>query len=188
MAMDDYAEFRHFKYLLAVAEHKGFRAAAEAINTAQPSLSRQIRDFQEHYNLRLFSRKKGRGIELTPAGEAIRVTAKDLLEARDQALAALESIQRGDAQVLRIGCAPFIDGDVCERATDLQKALLPDATFRASSGDTATFLNSLKHDRLDAIVVSLPINDTDLRVEVIKKERLVVCMPADHGRRRWVEA
>ena len=27
--MNDWAEFRHFKYLLAIAEHKGFRAAAE---------------------------------------------------------------------------------------------------------------------------------------------------------------
>ena len=30
--MDDYAEFRHLKYLLAIIEHKGVRAAAEALN------------------------------------------------------------------------------------------------------------------------------------------------------------
>ena len=42
--MNDAAEFRHFKYLLAVAEHKGFRAAAERLNTSQPSLSKQARN------------------------------------------------------------------------------------------------------------------------------------------------
>jgi DNA-binding transcriptional LysR family regulator len=178
--MDDFAEFRHFKYLLAVAEHKGFRAAAEALNTTQPSLSRQIKEFQEHYNLRLFRPTKGRNVELTPAGEALLVIAKDVLEVRDQALAALEAIQSGEAQVLRIGCAPFVDKEVCKKATDLQKALIPAASIHVSTGDTSTLLSDLKNDVLDAVVVSLPVEDEDLKVEIIKQERLVVCLPVDH--------
>ena len=88
-AIDDYAEFRHFKYLLALAETGGMRAAALALNTAQPSLGRQIREFQDHYGVRFYRRRKGRGIELTPAGEALKVIAKDILELREEALAAL---------------------------------------------------------------------------------------------------
>jgi DNA-binding MarR family transcriptional regulator len=130
--MDDFAEFRHFKYLLAVAEHKGFRAAADSLNTAQPSLSRQIKEFQEHYNLRLFVPAKGKRVELTPAGEALLVIAREVLEIKDDALAALEAIQRGEAQVLRIGCTPFVDKEICKRATDLQKALIPSASARQS--------------------------------------------------------
>jgi len=45
--MNDWAEFRHFKYLLAIAEHKGFRAAAEYLHTAQPNLSAQAKQFQD---------------------------------------------------------------------------------------------------------------------------------------------
>ena len=60
--MDDYAEFRHFKYLLAIIEHRGFRAAAEALHIAQPSLSRQAREFQDHYNFVLYRKLKGDGI------------------------------------------------------------------------------------------------------------------------------
>ena len=184
--MDDFAEFRHFKYLLAVAEHKGFRAAAEALNITQPSLSRQIKEFQEHYNLRLFRPSKSRNVELTPAGEALLIIAKDVLEVRDQALAALDAIQKGEARVLRIGCAPFIDKEVCRRATELQKALIPAASIRVSTGDTSTLLAELKRDQLDAAIVSLPVEDEELRVEIIKQERPVVCLPADHPLSRKV--
>jgi DNA-binding transcriptional LysR family regulator len=64
-SVDDFAEFRHFRYLLAVAQRKGFRAAAEALNTAQPSLSRQIKEFQDYYNLRLFIPGKGKRVPLS---------------------------------------------------------------------------------------------------------------------------
>ena len=184
--MDDFAEFRHFKYLLAVAEHKGFRAAADSLNTAQPSLSRQIKEFQEHYNLRLFVPAKGKRVELTPAGEALLVIAREVLEIRDDALAALEAIQRGEAQVLRIGCTPFVDKEICKRATDLQKALIPSASVRMTTGDTNGLMNELKSDQLDAIIVSLPVDDDDLRVQIIKQERLVVCLPIDHPLSRKV--
>lgn len=65
--MNDEAEFRHFKYLLAVVEHRGFRAAAEALHTSQPSLSRQVKEFQERFKIKLFRRLKGGRIQLTPA-------------------------------------------------------------------------------------------------------------------------
>ena len=179
--MNDEAEFRHFKYLLAVVEHRGFRAAAEALHTSQPSLSRQVKEFQERFKIKLFRRLKGGRIQLTPAGEALRVIAKDVLDTRDQALEALEAIHRGEAEILRIGCTPFIDKEVCRRSTELQKALVPASTVRVSTGETTTLMSELVIDQLDAVVVSLPISEDNLRVEIIKRERLVVCLPTDHA-------
>jgi DNA-binding transcriptional LysR family regulator len=179
-AMDDYAEFRHFKYLLALAETGGMRAAALALNTAQPSLGRQIREFQEHYGVRFYRRRKGRGIELTPAGEALKVIAKDILELREEALAALMAIHLGKAEVLRIGCTPFVPQEICHRAMELQKALVPAATLRISHGDTHKLIEQLMHDELDGAIVSLPVSNEGLRIEIIRRERLVACMPAEH--------
>ena len=178
--MNDEAEFRHFKYLLAIAEHRGFRAAAEALHTSQPSLSRQVKEFQERFKIKLFRRLKGGRIQLTPAGEALKVIAKDVLETRDQALEALEAIHRGEAEILRIGCTPFIDKEICRRSTELQKALVPASSVRYSTGETAPLMNELAGDNLDAVIVSLPVTDSSLRVEIVKRERLVACLPADH--------
>jgi DNA-binding transcriptional LysR family regulator len=37
--LDDYAEFRHLKYLLAIVKHKGVRAAAEALHIASARMA-----------------------------------------------------------------------------------------------------------------------------------------------------
>jgi DNA-binding transcriptional LysR family regulator len=178
--MDDYVEFRHFRYFLAIAEYGGFRAAADALHTSQPSLSRQIKEFQERYGISLFRRRKDGRIVLTPAGEAVRVIARDVLETREAALDALEAIHRGEAELLRIGCTPFIDRNIYRRAAELQKALVPASTVRFSSGDTAAILSELRLDQLDAAIVSLPVTDDNLRIEIVKRERLVACLPASH--------
>jgi DNA-binding transcriptional LysR family regulator len=52
--MYDWAEFRHFRYLLSILEQQGFRAAAEKLHTAQPNLSIQAKQFQEAAWLRVY--------------------------------------------------------------------------------------------------------------------------------------
>ena len=61
-------ELRHLRYFVAVAEEGSLTVAAERrLHTAQPSLSRQIRDLEYEVGAQLMIRS-GRGIELTAAG------------------------------------------------------------------------------------------------------------------------
>lgn len=178
--MDDYAEFRHLRYLLAIIEHKGLRVAAEALNITEPSLSRQAREFQQHYKLKFYRRSKTGRIEITRTGHALPIIFRDLLEAREEAIAALEAIERGEAETLRIGCTPFVDKKICEMAAQLQRELVPASKVQLFHDNTAPLIHELVHDHLDAAIVSLPVTDENLRVEIVRRDRLVVCLPADH--------
>jgi len=61
-------ELRHLRYFVAVAEEGSLTVAAERrLHTAQPSLSRQIRDLEYEVGAQLIIRG-ARGIELTAAG------------------------------------------------------------------------------------------------------------------------
>src|SRR5438270_11620804 len=61
-------ELRHLRYFIAVAEEGSLTLAAERrLHTAQPSLSRQIRDLESEVGVRLLPRS-ARGVELTDAG------------------------------------------------------------------------------------------------------------------------
>ena len=61
-------ELRHLRYFIAVAEEGSLTLAAEKrLHTAQPSLSRQIRDLEYEVGVQLMSRSV-HGIELTAAG------------------------------------------------------------------------------------------------------------------------
>src|SRR5271156_955800 len=63
-------ELRHLRYFVAVAEAGSLTVAAEKkLHTAQPSLSRQIRDLENEVGAQLLNRN-ARGMELPGAGKA----------------------------------------------------------------------------------------------------------------------
>ena len=69
-------ELRHLRYFIAVAEEGNVAAAAQKrLHTAQPSLSRQLRDLEIEVGASLFTRG-ARGVDLTDAGHAFLAHAR----------------------------------------------------------------------------------------------------------------
>src|ERR1700687_2769547 len=86
--MDGTMELRHLRYFIAVAEEGSLTLAAEKrLHTAQPSLSRQIRDLEYEVGVQLMSRSV-HGIELTAAGKAFLDHARLALAQVDAAVEA----------------------------------------------------------------------------------------------------
>src|SRR6266481_6883337 len=84
-------ELRHLRYFVAVAEEGNLTVAAgRRLHTAQPSLSRQIRDLEYEVGAQLLTRSS-RGIELTAAGRAFLDHARLALA---QTQAAVEAARR----------------------------------------------------------------------------------------------
>ncbi|MBP7536596.1 MAG: LysR family transcriptional regulator [Ottowia sp.] len=99
-------ETRHLRHLLALAEHRHYARAADALHLTQPALTRSIQALEASLEAQLFDRGRG---EVTPT--AIGHLLLDY--ARDWALAAQEMVR--DVQLakgaelgaLRIGAGPF---------------------------------------------------------------------------------
>src|ERR1700692_3014848 len=90
-------ELRHLRFFVAVAEAGSLTVAAEKkLHTAQPSLSRQIRDIENAVGVPLMNRSV-HGIELAAAGRAFLDHARLALT---QAEAAGEAARRA-AQPLK---------------------------------------------------------------------------------------
>jgi Bacterial regulatory helix-turn-helix protein, lysR family len=105
--MEGTMELRHLRYFIAVAEAGSLTVAAEKkLHTAQPSLSRQIRDLEYEVGVQLMSRSV-HGIELTAAGRAFLDHARLALT---QAEAAAEAARRAAQPVKPTFAMGFLTG------------------------------------------------------------------------------
>ena len=175
--MYDWAEFRHFRYLLTILEKQGVRAAAEILHTAQPNLSVQARQFQENASVRLFRRTRSGRIRPTEAGIAFMGLARFLLETRDEVIDALIAIERGDVGPARFGCSPFVDPSIFRTLCNLSRELLPASILRPTHGDGAELAEEVARGTIDTALVTMPVKHTDLHIEPLCRDRLVVCLP-----------
>ena len=178
--MYEWAEFRHFRYLLKILEKGGFRAAAEELYTSQPNLTVQARQFQDHASVRLFRKLKNGQIRPTETGIAFLVLARLLLEVRDEVIDALIAIERGEVNIVRFGSTPLVDERIFRSFCTLHKELLPRCAVRPMHGDAAHLAQEVLAGIVHAAVVTLPVAHPDLHVEELRRDRLVACLRKDN--------
>ena len=102
LGRDILPSLRQLEYLVALAEARHFRRAAERCNTTQPTLSEQIKALEDRLGAQLVERSRS-GVLLTPIGAAATNIARRIL--RD-AESIRELASGGDASlrgVLRLG-------------------------------------------------------------------------------------
>jgi LysR family transcriptional regulator, carnitine catabolism transcriptional activator len=85
---------RHLEYFVAVAEFGSFTRAAASLSIAQPSLSHSIAWLERDLGSELFERH-GRGVRLTPSGEALLEPARRALRSFQLARGAVRSVAEG---------------------------------------------------------------------------------------------
>jgi LysR family hca operon transcriptional activator len=172
-------ELRHLRYFVAVAEEGSLTVAAEKrLHTAQPSLSRQIRDLEYEVGVPLLTRSV-HGVELTAGGRAFLDHARLALTQSEAAIEAARRAAQPAKQVFAMGFTTGQEVDWLPRATSLLRGELANIEIRVSSDHSATLVNELLQGKLDiAIVRAEKIPDIEIRV--IAQEPLVAILPSDH--------
>jgi len=172
-------ELRHLRYFVAVAEEGSLTVAAEKrLHTAQPSLSRQIRDLEYEVGVPLLNRSV-HGVELTTAGRAFLDHARLALTQAEAAAEAARRVGQRSKQVFAVGFTTGQEVDWLPRATGLLRGELANIEIRVSSDHSATLANELVQGKLDiAFLRAEQIPDIEIRV--IAKEPLVAILPSDH--------
>src|SRR5580700_11695030 len=172
-------ELRHLRFFVAVAEAGSLTVAAEkTLHTAQPSLSRQIRDLEYELGVPLMNRSV-HGIELTAAGRAFLDHARLALT---QAEAAAEAARRAAQPARRTFAIGFQTGHEINwlpQAMHVLRDELKDIEVTISSDYSPDLAEALVRGRLD--LAFLRAEPTfDLCYEVVDHEPLIVLMPSDH--------
>jgi LysR family hca operon transcriptional activator len=173
-------ELRHLRYFIAVAEEGSLTIAAERrLHTAQPSLSRQMRDLELELGVTLMLRTT-RGIELTPAGRVFLDHARTALL---QVEAAIEAAQRAASPARRVFALGFLTGyemDWLPAVMGLLRDELPTTEVVIHSQSSPDLAAALLRGKLDLAFLRPEIKPPGLTFRLLTKEPLVVVIPGDH--------
>jgi LysR family transcriptional activator of glutamate synthase operon len=167
-------------YFQAAAKHEHFTRAAEAVNIAQPALSRQIRNLETELGVRLFDRV-GRGVKLTAAGRSI-------LPRVERVLAEINGI-RGDVRMLSnleggtvaLGFLHSIGAHLLPSVLAAFRAQHPHVGFTLHEGSRSELEERVRQGELDLAITSpLPESGKDLVGVQLLRDDLVAALPPHH--------
>ncbi|MFK8077165.1 MAG: LysR family transcriptional regulator [Granulosicoccus sp.] len=100
--------YRQIEYVREVASCKSVTSASKNLHISQSSVLAAINQAEETTGVRLFYRRQGHGMELTPAGQEFLISARRFLAAGEEFDRSLEGFTRSTTPTLRVGCfAPF---------------------------------------------------------------------------------
>ena len=173
-------ELRHLRYFIAVAEEGSLTNAAERrLYTAQPSLSRQIRDLELEVGAKLLERK-ARGIALTQAGRVFLDHARLVLL---QIEAATEAARRAEQPAKPGFAVGFLTGQEVSWLPDtlrLVREEAPDIEILLSSHSSPELALALMRGRMDVAFLRHETKTAGLAFRFLTKEPLIAVLPAGH--------
>lgn len=182
--MYDLVEFRHLKYIVAVAEEGNFTRAADRLHVSQPSLSKQIKEIEDEIGFAIFFRTRD-GVHVTPAGQIIVAYAKETILGCAEVVRLAQTVHRGDIPPLRLAVSSFINPSLLQHLRDSYHECFPNCTVQLSGGNASHLLQKLEQKTLDGALLTLPVDGSDWMIQKVAQNPLVVCMrrddPLAHG-------
>jgi LysR family transcriptional regulator, hydrogen peroxide-inducible genes activator len=170
---------RQLQYVVAVAERRSFRQAAEACRVAQPSLSAQVAQVEDLLSVKLFERDRRRVVP-TAAGLAFVARARAILLEADGLVDAARVLGDPLAGPLRLGVIPTVAPYLLPEVAPALRTRFPKLTFLWTEDKTASLVERLGRAELDGALVALEADLGDLPRVVLGKDPFVFAAPPGH--------
>lgn len=168
-------EIQDLRCFVAVVEHGGFRAAAEALHIAQSALSRRISRLEQRLGHQLLERSR-RGVQLTPHGEMLLEGARRVLASLDD-IAGRVADYRGT--ILRLGCAGTAAGSFLAKFLAQWIPRHPHVRLMMIEDGARALRDRLVRRECDLAIVASPI-PPEFQHRLVKKVSLQALFPPGH--------
>jgi LysR family hydrogen peroxide-inducible transcriptional activator len=170
-------DLRQLQAFLAVVEHGGFTAAARATHTVQSNISTHVARLERELEATLIDRSTGRPTE---EGEAVLTRVRRIQTELASLQADVSSLRGSPRGTVRLG----IIGTTARWLTPILVETLavesPDIQLVVTDGTTRSLELRLLDGELDVGLVSLPVEDPEIRTTALFDEDHVVVGPNDH--------
>lgn len=153
-------------------------AAEQRLHTAQPSLSRQIRDLESELGVTLLIRG-ARGVELTPAGKVFLDHARMVFLQVEAAAEAARRAAEPPKTSFTIGFLSGYEVDWLPAVMSILHDELPDIEVVITSQESPNLAAALVRGKIDVAFLR-PEKQAGLVYRLLRKDPLIVVMPAAH--------
>jgi DNA-binding transcriptional LysR family regulator len=165
--------------LIHVADLGTIGEAAVALGVSQPALSRRLRVLEEEFGTSLLKRS-GRGVVLTEMGRLVVREGRTILDRCDALKENVARHLRLDAGVVRIGGGATVVSHVLPPAIARFRRSHPMVRFDVREAGSREVETMVYNETLDFGVVTLPTNQSDLIVEPLLTDRIVLISGRGH--------
>jgi LysR family hydrogen peroxide-inducible transcriptional activator len=167
------------RYIVAVAQEKNFRRAAEKVFVSQPALSLAIQKLEEELGIQIFERSRT-AVSFTPIGEMIVKQAQRVLEEAEQIKTIASKGKDQLVGTLKIGAIYTVGPYLLPELIPVLKLKAPKMPLEMEENTTANLQEQLISGRLDAIIIALPFEGTGIATRPLYDEDFNVVVPLDH--------
>ena len=167
---------RDLRYLVALADLKHFGRAAEACFVSQPTLSTQIKKFEDELGVPLIERNP-RNVMLTDVGVAVVARARAMLHEADQIKNIARRAKDPESGTVKIGIFPTLGPYLLPHVVPNIVKKFPKLELMLFEEKTESVLKKLHDGDLDAGIIALPIHDDTLHTEFLFEESFVLAVP-----------
>jgi len=163
---------------LKVAELGNVTAAANALNIAQPSLTRTIASLEQTFGAKLFLRRP-RGMELTEEGRILYRHLKEMEAVYGRACRDVDAVKRGFHDAISIGCGLTYQLLLMPEILRRLWRDYPQLSFRVYTGSADDHARALRDGELDFVITAAIEKVENPSIEVTKLCRI------EHGVAHW---
>jgi DNA-binding transcriptional LysR family regulator len=172
--------FRQLDYFVAVAELGNISAAARTRHVAQPAVSMAIAQLESLLGEKLFHRRAGRGLLLTPAGRRLLEQSRELLTLAQRMSAGPAEISGPLKGRLSLSCFKDLAPYIAPRLLAGFRRRHPDASLHLIEGDFAAVRASLLNGQAElAITYDLGLT-AEMKRWILAELPPYALLPADH--------
>jgi LysR family transcriptional regulator for metE and metH len=172
-------EVRHLQLVAAVAEVGSLTRAGDRLHLTQSALSHQLRDIEGRLGAALFLRV-GKRLVLTPAGERLLASARDVLERLEQTERDIRQMGKDRAGVLRLTTECYTCYHWLPPLLIRYRRRFPRVEVRIDVASTGRPVENLLAGKIDLAIVSSAVTDRRLATRVVFDDELMVMASRHH--------
>src|SRR5580704_11595202 len=180
-------DLRQLEILQAIAETGSFTASGRKLHVSQSAISRQILLLEEELGEPLFLRV-GRQVRMTPAAESLVQLGQRVFQDVRETVGAITDRTRDLRGTLRLSGGMTVCIYVFPTLLKHLRRVHPHVDVRLTVATAGHSIDEIRAGRIDAGLLTLPIEESDLVTVPVLREELLVVTPPGHAlsRRRRV--